>query len=164
MPGYGQEPYGYGTYGIGYIDVPPIVDEFVILPREQLVQRRPAIVSAPGVVLWASHTNLTTCQVALLDEVTPGEAEEAQMAPPSWFFDVVVGPGNNINFGEGEFGVGIFDDVEPDVPDGIYQNHTYDGTDFGEEPFGGLETEWYADTHGPTYWGEGDNGEDGVYP
>lgn len=134
------------------------------LPREQLVQRHGAAVSAPGVLLWHSTTNLTTCEVHNIDLVTEGEVEEAQMAPPEWFFDVVVEPDHNHAFGLGGFGVHDYDQQTVfDVPDGIYQNHTYDGTDFGEETFGGRELEWNAESPYPIYWGEGD-GEDGVYP
>ena len=152
MPGYGQEPYGYGTYGVGYIDVPPVIGEPVILPREQLVQRRPAIVSAPGVVLWASHTNLTTCQVALLDEVTPGEVEEAQMAPPEWFWTVAVGipPGGGQPFGEWDFGEDPFGAQVLDLDDAIYQDRD------------NLDNAWFV-PDGLSWWGEGNN-EDGVYP
>jgi hypothetical protein len=120
-----------------------------ILPREQLVQRRDATVAAPGVVLWSSTTNLTTCEVQNTNLVVEGEPELAQTAPPEWFFDVVIG-------------TAYPEDEAADVQDGVYQDHTYDGMDFGEGPFGGVELEWNVEH--PTYgWGIG-AGENGVYP
>ena len=130
-----------------------------ILPREQLVQRHDATVSAPGVVLWHSTTNLTTCEVHNVDLVTEGEVEEAQMAPDSFFWDVVIYPLEDVTYfgyGLGPFGEEPFGSESYEVdgdPYGLYQ----------DPDFVAGHPDQYV-THGPIYWGDGDNGENGVYP
>lgn len=52
-----------------------------ILPREQVIQRHDAVVSAHGVVLWESSTNLTTREVETLNDV---EAIDLVMASIAW--------------------------------------------------------------------------------
>lgn len=130
-----------------------------ILPREQVTQRHPqAAVSAPGVTLWTSQTNLATCDVDVTDEVVEGEVELAHYVPEiEW--DVETRPPG---FGYGPFGEYPFGWPMPFDHAGVYQNREYGEGAFGEGPFGGVETDYYVE-HGPTYWGEGDD-EDGVYP
>jgi hypothetical protein len=118
-----------------------------ILPREQVIQRHPrAAVSAPGVLLWSSETNLATCDVEVTDEVEFGEVELAHDEPP--FFEWYV----------------VSEDLWDEVDDltGIYQFGALGEGVLGGGPLGGVELEWYVE-HGPSYWSEG-AGEDGVYP
>lgn len=147
MSGYGEGPYGEGGYGGG-----SFVPVSSVLPREQLVQRHDACVSAPGVILWSSTTNLATCEVTLTNEVEEGEVEEAQMAPPEWFWTVAVGipPGGGQPFGEWDFGEDPFGAQVLDLDDAIYQDRD------------DLDNAWFV-PDGLSWWGEGNN-EDGVYP
>lgn len=119
----------------------------VILPREQVTQRHPrSAVSAPGVLLWASETNLATCDVDVLDEVDFGEVELAQEAAPYYEWHVV--------------SEDLWDGVD-DHP-GVYQFGALGEGTLGGGTLGGVELEWYVE-HGPTYWAEGYD-EDGLYP
>lgn len=119
-----------------------------ILPFEQITQRRDAVVAAPGVILWSSTTDLYTQEVINTNEVEEGEVEVAQMAPPSFFWDVVVDR-QDYAFGGEYFGYGPFGG-DWDDEEGIFQDYN------------SIGDEWYVE-HGPIIWGEG-AGENGVYP
>jgi hypothetical protein len=154
MSTYGHSPYGMSVYG--HLQGSP---GGIVLPREQLVQRHPsAAVSAPGVMLWASETDLATCQVALLDIVTPGEVEEAHASPEIYWDVEAPSPG----FGYEPFGEESFGLPNPQDRPGVYQNLEFGEERFGYGEFGHVATEQYIQ-HGPTYWSEGYD-EDGVYP
>jgi hypothetical protein len=133
-----------------------------ILPREQVIQRHPrAAVSAPGVLLWSSQTDLAICDVEVTDEVTDGEVELAQNVAPYMEWHVV---GETPGFGYDAFGVEPFGEPTTggEEKPGIYQFGALGEGPLGSGPLGGVELEWYVE-HGPSYWSEG-NGEDGVYP
>jgi hypothetical protein len=118
-----------------------------ILPREQVTQRHPrAAVSAPGVLLWSSQTDLALCDVDVVDEVDEGEVELAQESAPYYEWTVVS------------------EDLWEDVDDhpGVYQFGALGEGVLGGGTLGGVETDWYVE-HGPSYWAEGYD-EDGVYP
>jgi hypothetical protein len=133
-----------------------------ILPREQVTQRHPrAAVSAPGVLLWASQTDLAICDVDVVDEVDEGEVEVAQDAAPYYEWNVVLetyGFGLDA-FGEEPFGAPTTVDAEHP---GVYQFSALGEGVLGGGTIGGIETDWYVE-HGPSYWAEGYD-EDGVYP
>lgn len=140
-----------------------------LLPREQVVQRHPrACVSAPGVNLWASQTNLALCLVTNTDEVTEGEVEQAHAPSPyfEWYVEATPEFVGTRGFGEDPFGVVPFgvdqSEIIDDAP-GVYQNSTFGEGSFGVGPFGGVEGWNYSEHPSPIYWADGD-GEDGVYP
>jgi hypothetical protein len=121
----------------------------VVVPREFLVQRHDACVSAPGVILWSSTTDLATCEVAITNIVELGEVELAQMAPPEWFWDVILVSGD-YGFGEYPFGEYPFGFGDEGREAGVYQDRD------------DIDNDWFIPPI-PIVWGEG-NADDGVYP
>lgn len=127
------------------------------LPIEQVLQRQTCnIVSGPGVVLWGSSTDdwdmvTWTADVDVIDEVEAGEVELAQMAPPEFFWEIEVNypPFGPLNiYGMGEYGEDYYGtpySEESDDPWGLFQNMEYGEFDFGDGPFGGVETVWYIE-------------------
>jgi hypothetical protein len=106
-----------------------------ILPREQVTQRhRNSTVSAPGVTLWMSETDLAICDVEIMDDVTYGEVEQATGPDPYMEWDVET-----------------FNDPHPDFP-GVYRSPEYGQGAYGELTYG-FELEYNEGTDGPyTAW------------
>lgn len=121
-----------------------------ILPREQVTQRHPrSAVSAPGVLLWESQTDLAACDVDVVDEVTYGENDilDEVNQHQEWYVQ-----GGYYGFGFGAlgdepFGGVILDDEAP----GVYEDAGFGEGGFGDGGYGGVELD-YAEGWGPLHW------------